>query len=386
MFTQSQQVSPDLNTKLHSLNHQIRDLHTQIREAIPQIDRISFILYDTHLDMLRTYAASEITEVSSDDYQQYYFSECAQLKEAAELNTSHVIESMAELTLAPQPQHTKWLLDQGYQSTYFVPSYHHQQFIGFISFNSFKPHVFNIEVQQLLQPFCEEISHTINTEYSVINAILSSAALAREVYPGSKQDSDKHISRVSLFTHLIAKNLAYTQCFGDEMVEYIHLFSRLHDIGKLTIPDAILLKPTSLTPDERKIMQSHIDKGLIIIEKILADLGSPKHACIETLIDIITHHHEFLDGSGYPNGLSGDEIPISARIVAVANVFDALTSHRPYQQAWCVTSALLELEKMVAMGKLDGHCVNVLRDHQEYINQILSQYPEQDPRESLFRH
>ncbi len=386
MFTQSQHVSQDLNNQLHPLNHQVRDLHNKIRETIPQIDRISFILYDTHLDMLRTYAVSEVAQARSEDYQQYYFSECSQLKELADEQTSHVINAMAELTLAPQPQHTKWLLDQGYHSTYFVPSYHHQQFIGFISFNSFQPQVFNAEVQRLLQPFCEEISQTINNEYSVISAILSSAELAKEVYPGSKQDSDRHISRVSLFTHLIAKNLAHTQCLGDEMVEYIHLFSRLHDIGKLTIPDAILLKPTGLTPDERKIMQSHIDKGLIIIERILNDLGSPKHACVETLIDIVTHHHEFLDGSGYPNGLSGEDIPISARIVAVANVFDALTSHRPYQQAWCVTSALLELEKMVAMGKLDGNCVNVLRDHQEYINKILAQYPEQDPRESLFRH
>lgn len=386
MFTQSHQIAQDLNNEFHSLNHQIGDLHHKIRETIPQIDRISFILYDTHLDMLRTYAVSEISGVRSEDYHQYYFSECLQLKEVADEKTSHVINSIAELTLTPQPQHTKWLLDHGYQSTYFVPSYHHQQFIGFISFNSIQPQVFNAQVQQLLQPFCEEISETINNEYSLINAILSSAELAREVYPEAKQDSAKHISRVSLFTHLIAKNLAYTQCFEDGMVEYIHLFSRLHDIGKLTIPDAILLKPTSLTPDERKIMQSHIDKGLIIIEKILTDLGSPQHACVETLIDIITHHHEFLDGSGYPNGLSGDDIPISARIVAVANIFDALTSHRPYQQAWCVTSALLELEKMVAMGKLDGNCVNVLRDHQEYINQILSQYPEQDPRERLFRH
>jgi len=382
MFIRQQQTFHSFPGESSSLNQQLSELHHEIKNKVPLVDRVSFSLYDSHLDMLRTYATSEVSENPSDVHQDYPLADCPSLKECAEKHLHRVINNIAA-TASPHHRYAQWLIDQGYQSSFSVPTYHHQQFIGFINFNSFEQNVFSPEVQSELMPFCELINYTINSEYSLVHSILTSAELTREIYPGARQDSDQHISRISLFSRLIAIDLASAYGLEDETIEHIHLFSRLHDIGKITIPDAILLKPTPLTPDERKIMQSHIDKGLMIIDKILDNLGSPDHPCVHTLKEIITCHHEFLDGSGYPNALKGEEIPISARIVTVANVFDALTSHRPYQQAWCIPSALLEMEKMVAMGKLDGHCVNVLRDHQEYIAQILSQYPEQDPRECL---
>jgi HD-GYP domain-containing protein (c-di-GMP phosphodiesterase class II) len=99
----------------------------------------------------------------------------------------------------------------------------------------------------------------------------------------------------------------------------------LHDIGKLGIPDAILLKPGSLTPSERKVMQQHAMYGYNILAPIIN---------LRQTLDIARYHHERWDGKGYPYGLKGEQIPLVARLFAVVDVFDALTSDRPYRPAW----------------------------------------------------
>jgi HD-GYP domain-containing protein (c-di-GMP phosphodiesterase class II) len=105
----------------------------------------------------------------------------------------------------------------------------------------------------------------------------------------------------------------------------------LHDVGKIAIEDSILLKPGKLTPGERKIMETHAEKG----EKIIAPLRAFKD-----LREIVRHHQEWYNGSGYPDGVKGEEISLSARILTVADVYDALTTTRPYRQAFSQEEAL----------------------------------------------
>jgi putative two-component system response regulator len=108
--------------------------------------------------------------------------------------------------------------------------------------------------------------------------------------------------------------------------ELIRLASKLHDIGKLAVPDEILLKPGALTPEERRAVERHAEVG----HELLAGSGEP---LVRLAATIARTHHERLDGSGYPRGLAGAEIPLEGRIVAVADVFDALTSERVYRPA-----------------------------------------------------
>lgn len=110
----------------------------------------------------------------------------------------------------------------------------------------------------------------------------------------------------------------------------------LHDLGKLLIPDSILLKPGSLTPDEWTTMKTHADLG--------ADLAAQLSDLTPAVLDVIRSHHERWDGRGYPQGLSGEDIPLLARIFSVCDVFDALTSERPYKAAWSVQDALTEIQ------------------------------------------
>ncbi|MGH9789184.1 MAG: HD domain-containing phosphohydrolase, partial [Candidatus Acidiferrales bacterium] len=115
----------------------------------------------------------------------------------------------------------------------------------------------------------------------------------------------------------------------------------VHDIGKVAVPDSILLKRGPLTPEERKVIQQHPVVG----ESICAPLKS-----FRLVLPIIRHHHEKLDGSGYPDGLKGDRIPVTARILSIVDVYDALTTERPYKPAFTREAAFQEMEKEIQQG------------------------------------
>jgi len=156
--------------------------------------------------------------------------------------------------------------------------------------------------------------------------ILAQALELRDDYTGG------HTARVTRYAELLAKkmNLAH------EEIQWIRLGTPLHDVGKIGIDDAILRKPGGLTPAEFEIMKSHTLKGAAILSTI-PDLAP--------IIPIVRSHHERWDGRGYPDGLTGEEIPLLARIVAVADTFDAMTSERPYRKAMAPEVALAEVKK-----------------------------------------
>lgn len=142
-------------------------------------------------------------------------------------------------------------------------------------------------------------------------------------------ETGKHIERMAFYAQIIANRLE----LGPEIEERIFLAAPMHDIGKVAIPDHILLKPGKLTPEEFDIMKTHAARGADFLQGSELPLLQMAH-------DIALGHHEKYDGSGYPSGLAGDAIPMAARIVAVADVFDALTSSRPYKPAWEIERAL----------------------------------------------
>jgi len=142
-------------------------------------------------------------------------------------------------------------------------------------------------------------------------------------------ETAQHTVRMSLYCKLIAQGCG----FNSERCELIRLASQLHDVGKIGIPDAILLKPGKLTTDEFTIMKEHALFGF----RILSDSTA---ALLQTGAVIALGHHEQYDGSGYPKGISGEDIPVEARIAAIADVFDALTSKRVYKDALPVTAAV----------------------------------------------
>jgi putative nucleotidyltransferase with HDIG domain len=141
-----------------------------------------------------------------------------------------------------------------------------------------------------------------------------------------------HTERVAMYSVTIAEELGIE---GEEL-ENIRIGATLHDIGKLGIMDKVLNKPAALDREERQHIMSHPARGAAILEGI---------RFLEPAVDLVRHHHEYIDGTGYPDGLSGEEISIGARIVAVSDAFDAMTSGRVYMQAMAVAGALDTLKK-----------------------------------------
>ncbi len=176
-----------------------------------------------------------------------------------------------------------------------------------------------------------------------------------------------HVIRMSHYTRL----LALAAGLGEAMAEDIFNAAPMHDIGKIGTPDTVLMKPGALDADEWAIMRRHVLMGANILGEHDSDL-------LQMARRIAYCHHEKFDGSGYPEGISGDAIPIEARIAAIADVFDALTSDRPYKKAWTVeeATALLLREK----GKhFDPVLVDLFIGQLPAICEIKELYAEKEP-------
>ena len=159
------------------------------------------------------------------------------------------------------------------------------------------------------------------------------------------EETGNHVVRMARYSREIADELGFSAKECDE-IEYA---APMHDIGKIGIPDKVMLKPGKFEPDEWKVMQQHTIIGHSI-------LSNSQSRYIQTGSVIALNHHERFDGTGYPNGLSGKDIPLVARIVAVADVYDALVSKRPYKQPWAVSDAQDYLTKH-AGSQFDPTCV-----------------------------
>ena len=153
-------------------------------------------------------------------------------------------------------------------------------------------------------------------------------------------DSGRHIQRVRGITETLANCVMHElpeYGLTDELVEMVVLASPLHDIGKIAIPDSILLKPGKLTPEEFEVIKTHCEKGGEILKNAPINWSDEFE---DTCMNVCLYHHEKWDGKGYPKGLKGDEIPLSAQIVAIADIYDALTTKRVYKDAYSHEKAM----------------------------------------------
>lgn len=341
-----------------SLEARLEGLHERLVQTVPGIDRVSLALYDAADDSLRTFIASTLDGASLHAYQ-YRLADSESLSRLARTRESRLIVGISD-RLAPDTRHSEYVLTEGFESSYSVPLLDAERLVGFLFFDSRAHDTFTPPVLRELELYANLILMVVLHEFVAVHTVIGTIQIARHFTELRNVETGGHLERMSRYSRLIATSIAAGRGHSDEWVERLFLYAPLHDIGKIGIPDRILLKPGPLDATEWEIMRSHTTLGARIIENITTDLGLTTPADEEMMRNIVLLHHEKPDGSGYPFGLSGDAVPDEARIVAVADVYDAITSERPYKPAWPEERAVEHLLALADAGRVDAECVAAL--------------------------
>lgn len=347
--------------------------HKSISKIFPFIARIAIAVYDHETSVLKTFLHS-----SGDDnplpHYQALLDDAPSLKNILKSGSPRVINNMVTFENGKH-EHTRRIGRQGYAASYTMPMFNNGRFFGFIFFNSDKNDVFRENVLGQIDVYGHLLSLMVINELTSIHTLAAAVKATGNMTHIRDPETGSHLDRMSRYSRLIANSIADKYNLNDDYIEHIFMFSPLHDLGKIGIPDNILLKPGKLDDNEKAIMDTHTHIGRNMIDELLENFGLENFEYIEMLRNIAEFHHESVNGQGYPLGIKGDKIPLEARIVAVADVFDALTSTRPYKEAWTNSSAIQELKKM-AGEKLDRDCVDALIQNLDKVEQIQKQFNE----------
>lgn len=216
---------------------------------------------------------------------------------------------------------------------------------------------YNLQLEQKVQDRTKEVE---KLQMEVIDRLMRASEF-RDKATGN------HIDRIGWYAYILAKNLG----FDEEEALQICTASKMHDIGKVGISDQVLLKPGKLSDDEMELMKSHALKGSQI-------LAGSKYRMLQIAEQIAKTHHEKWNGSGYPAGLKGDEIPLVGRITALADVFDALITKRPYKRAWSFDETLHYIKEQRG-HHFDPMVVDAFFDSLCYIKAIIKNFGLEEP-------
>lgn len=359
-------------SELESLGERLKLVHNRILKTVRGVDRIGCALYERADDLLVTFINSTRSGEALSGYE-FNMSGSRSLQALAESGNVRLIRDIPSV-VQPDTPHSAWLLKEGYKSSLTVPMLTQGSFAGFVFFDSKQQDAFKAGDQETLLLHANLISMLISNELLSIKALVGTVGVARAFCELRDHETGAHLERMSRYSRLIARDIAGEYGLDDEFVEHVFLYAPLHDVGKIGIPDRILMKPGKLDAAEWEIMKSHVNRGREVMDKIIDDLALHALPDVDVMRNIVEHHHECLDGSGYPDSSVGSDIPIEARITTVADIFDALTTRRPYKEPWPVAKAFDELERLVSLGKVDGFCVQALKRHSAEVDVIRGRY------------
>lgn len=298
------------------------------------------------------------------------------LEKIIETGEVRVINDLeAYLANRPIKEYNRIILNSGIKASITLPLKINQKPIGIIFFSSNKRNIYKTEHVQFLKTLANSISISFQKNILINDVLYSSILALAKLAESRDKNTGEHLQRMKVYSGLIARLLAKnSEHYKDQInVEYIfdiEKFSPLHDIGKVSIRDDILLKPGKLTLEESEIMKNHTVFGTRVLKEADSYIKKKSKSIFKVGIEIAESHHEKWDGTGYPHGLIGEKIPLSARIVALADVFDALTSSRPYKEAYSFEKACT----IISDGKgthFDPEIVDIFNNH---IQEVYSTY------------
>lgn len=270
---------------------------------------------------------------------------------------------------------TALIVKEGFKSNLTLPIYLGNECVGFLFISSFEKNSYTEKHGIIGKKIMNLIKQNLYNHYIVQQLVASISGGLVKLVEGRDNETGNHIRRVSVYSKIIAEELSENnKKINPKFIRELYWFAPLHDIGKVGIADAILLKPGRLTSEEFEIMKNHVNIGAGIIEEINKSLKNIKdYHLLDIAKDVILGHHEKYDGTGYPYGLSKEEIPLAGRIVAVADVFDALCSKRPYKEPFTFEESVEIIEK--SSGKhFDPVVAGAFLNNIDKIKEIYTEY------------
>jgi HD-GYP domain-containing protein (c-di-GMP phosphodiesterase class II) len=348
-----------------SIESKLRVLHQVIRRRHSFLDRISVALYDEKLAVLKTFLSSSGRDYPLEFYEAR-LEDAPSLQEIVKTGKPRIINDLS-LFSKGEREHTKSILEQGYRSSYTVPMYIQNSFSGFVFFNSYQSDCFMPEVLQSLDVFAHLISAIVGQEIIAVRAMLTALKSAAARGQDSEKRMNSHLIRVSRYSRIIALDLARSgkASFTDEDIEKIFMLSPFHEAGKIASQQEG--RGDNSSPED--FARRETEKGMDWLYLMIENFGFESFDGLEVLENITRYHREHIDGTGYPDGLKGKQIPIEARIVSVAHVFDAMTCQASNQSEWSNDEAFAMLTRL-SHSVLDEQCVLALINNKDKIEQI----------------
>jgi len=356
------------------LIERLENMYRTLREFHSGIDRFALTMYNPDDDSLSSFLY-ESDESSPLVGYTAALSNVPSLQQLADKPAVRIVHDMRDFDSDKTPPHTRALLSHGYRSSFTMPVLHNGKLLGFLFLNSQQKNYFNDQVVTYCNLWAHLVCQVVAAEQGVVERIQGVIRFSTEIAGRRSIETHKHVLRMAQYARLIARELQAEEHLTDDYIEYLTLFAPMHDIGKIGIPDSVLHKSGPLTTGEFDQMREHVNIGGDIIDEALEGftLGQITHK--DMLRNIVLYHHEKLNGKGYLGLRGKDEIPLEARIIAVADVLDALLNKRSYKEAWSMTETLKELKKM-AEDELDKRCVDVIIEHQDKVLEIQQRYQE----------
>lgn len=317
------------------IEEMVLEVYNTFKKHIP-FDRIDLDIYDSTKNFFIAFKSISSDGKIFEDKYSYSADNDYFTKELIDKNMPKIINDMIEYHEVNNLDIIEEFIDSGILSTFAIPLKNGNRKIGILYFSSYKTNQYLESHLQLMDMNADILSASIDKviffEDMLFNSLDGFARIAesRDAYMGD------HIHRMNEYSKRISEYLETSKCrpTNQKFTKNIFRASTLHDIGKVAVSDLILLKPGKLTFDEFEKIKKHSMIGYGILEQIKKGSWGMDAPIVDMALNIIKYHHEKYDGSGYPEGLIGEDIPLEARIVAIADVFDALTSERVYKPAF----------------------------------------------------
>ncbi|MCC4854806.1 metal-dependent phosphohydrolase [Vibrio lentus] len=351
----------------------VDDLFRLAREHYPILSRLSVVLCNENRAS-NYFVSDTLCQEAEHRYIEQELKPESALSRMAESLDTRIIHDLTTISPTKQISH---LLDIGHQSSYTTPIHHQESNLGFVFINASSTGFFaNQTIQCDIAYLTQVISSLFIQWFERQRHFQSSLAIALNMGHARDPETKEHLIRMGKYSEHIARTLSHSnEEITHQFIHRIRLYAPFHDIGKYRIPDKVLFSSSRFNEEERAVMDNHTLYGEEMINNVVA-LSCHSAMCseeIQFIKNIVRHHHERFDGKGLPDALSSTSIPLEARIVTLADVFDALMSKRAYKHAWTLDEVMDYIEAHSG-SMFDPECVVALKQNLDGFMAIREQY------------